>query len=235
MPRNTGRTPPPDPFLQRAMAKDGSGFFMPVQPSNEAVLSYLRLHCQEREQWDERAEVGVLRSPYEEQVTGYALPIAAGSWDTYDNPLKLVRKLVDVLWRQGRTDHALLRAADRSLLADMVGVYLRHEGWSPPKGHERQALAIGAGRPGYRFSDLTDRRESRSVLAVMGDSTRLKVTHFRDEGEKFRSAAYNPLALPNHRTTPILGDMPPLLLELAYGLIKHMRPPYANDPPKEPT
>lgn len=235
MPRKRGYTPPADPAIRQAMALDGSGFYAPMPPSDESVLAYLRLYCQEREEWDEPPELGVLRSPYDGQVTGYPLPILEASWDSYVKPGALLRKLVDVLWHQGRTDHALVRHIDRTMLPDMVGMYFRHESWSPPKGspynHRRADGAVP--RLGYDLQQTKDKRESRGVLAVMVDGTRLRVSHFRDTPQKFNSAAYQPLATPTHKTTPIFGDTPPLLQELAYGLIKNMRPEYANEAPED--
>lgn len=221
----TGRHPTPE--LRAQHARSGDGFYMPTVSSREAVLAYMRLYLAQRTEWDEPPELGVFRSEYDDHVSGYAFPYPEGIWDAWENPVRLIKRLVDITWEQGRSEHALLRCVDRSMLADMTGVYLRTEGWAPPKGAERSALGLHAHGHGYRFSDLKDRRETRSMEYVQGDGTIFRVTHYRDAPDTFLSKAWHP---DDGGKDWLGGTVRTQLLKLTFGLIRYVRPAYANDP-----
>lgn len=221
----TGRTTPEE---RRAQVRAGRGFYMTRPASRKAVLAYMRLYLAQRTEWDEPPELGVLRSEYDQHVTGYAFPYPEGIWDAWDHPGKLIRKLADLTWHQGRTDHALLRPIDRSLLGDMTGVYLRTEGWAPPKGTERTALGLHAHGHHYRFSDVEGRREVRTVEYAQGDGTMFRVCHYRDDPDTFSSQAWHPDD-PGHGTY-MGGSLRGELLKMTFGFINHLRPAYVNDP-----
>jgi len=217
---------------QHRRVNEGTGFFAPEVPPLDATRSYMRLYLEERQTWDECPELGVVRSPYEGSVTGYALPIKTSTWDAMEDPGKVLKTLVRVLWEEARTDHALLRDVDRSMLGDMVGVYFRHEGWAPPKGQEKQALATHrAGMP-YRFENAKDRRECRAITAVMVDGSVVRATEFRDEPGHLRSGIYHLLkegkAPEESPVNWIGGQHLTALLKISYGLVAYMRPAWAN-------
>lgn len=217
-----------DPDRITLMHANGDGFFAPIPPHREAVVAYLRLYNETRAGWDLPPELGVLRNPYGDTVSGYALPIPDGTWAAFEDPMRVVRKVASLLWEQGRTDHPLVRGIDRSLLADMVGVYFMHEGWAPPKGKEREAVNLMRNGMGYRLADTADRRETRSVIAVQVDGVLHLATQHRDAPRDTHVKSYDPTR--DEEGCRIGGTMPRPLLEVAYGLIQHMRPTYANDP-----
>lgn len=217
---------------QHRRVEEGSGFFAPEPPSLDAVRAYMSLYVAERQEWNEPPELGVLRAPYEGSVTGYALPIAEATWDAMKDPGKVLKTLVRVLWEEARTDHALLRGVDRSMLADMVGVYFRHEGWAPPKGKEKVALSTHRMGLNYRFEQADDRRECRAITAVLIDGAVVRATEFRDEPGHLRSGSYHLL---KQGKTPeespanwIGGQHLTAMLKISYGLVAYMRPAYAN-------
>lgn len=224
---------------QHRRVEEGTGFFAPHPPSADAIEGYMKLYVAERTEWGEPAELGVLRTPYEGSVTGYKLPIPEGTWAAMCNPTKVLTTLVRVLWEDPRPDHALLRHVDRTMLADMVGVYLRTEGWAPPKGKELTALAAHREGMAYRFEQAADRRECRVITAVMLDGGVTRATQFRDEPEHLRSGTHH--LLDGRRANPSLGSPASWvggehlvsLLKISYGLVAYMRPAYANTAPPE--
>jgi hypothetical protein len=218
------------------MAAQGEGFYAPEPPQPHAVLSMMSLYCREREEWDEAPELGVLLSAYGNHVSSYPLPIPEPTWDAYDRPARVITRLRDVLWKQGRTDHALLRDIDRPTLTDMVGVYFRYEAWGPPKGKEQQAIAtVRSGIP-LDLAKQEGRRELRNIVAVTVDGSLYLLSQVRDDPERFRTMHLDfdgkmSGNLPYvHEMT---GNLPVLMRELCFGLIKHMRPGHANLPKKK--
>lgn len=222
------RTHVQDPGRIETMFANQDGFFAPVPPPKDAIVSYLRLYNETRADWDEPPELGVLRAPYGHTVTGYALPIPEGTWAAFEDPMKVIRKVAALLWEEGRTDHALVRHIDRAMLADMVGVYFMHEGWAPPKGKELAAANLMRQGMRYRLSETTDRRETRSVMAVQIDGVVHATTQYRDDPRDIHFLSYDPSRDEEHNR--IGGTMPRPLLEVAYGLVKTLRPAYANNP-----
>ena len=156
-------------------------------------------------------------------------PIGEGTWAAMEDPVRVVRKIADLLWKQDRTDHALVRGIDRSMLADMVGVYFRYEGWAPPRGKEMQAAKTMMAGHRYRLSDTADRREMRMMLAVQIDGVVHSTTQYRDAPREIKHRTWDPND-PADAHNRIGGNLPRPLLEVAYGLIKNMRPAYADIP-----
>lgn len=221
------------PEEQHRRVKEGEGFFAPMPPNMDAVRSYLELYLLQREVWEEAPELGVLCTPVDDSVTGYAFPIPEGTWDAMNQPGKVLRLLARLLWKDARTDHALLRPIDRTQLADMVGVYFRHEGWAPPRGQELRALRSHAEGLPFRFEDAEDRRECRAITAVMVDGSVVRATQFRDEKGDIRSGVYHLLNDSDDPLKPgpskwVGGDHLVDLLKISYGLVAYMRPPHAN-------
>lgn len=227
------------PEEQHRRVEEGTGFFAPEPPDPAWVRAYMSLYVAERTEWNEPPELGVLRTPYEGSVTGYALPIKEATWDANQDPGKVLDTLVRVLWTEARTDHALLREVDRSYLADMVGVYFRTEGWAPPKGKEAVALAaMRSGMP-YRFEHTDDRRECRMITGVMIDGSVVRATEYRDEPGRLHSGVHH-LLDPNKAigvlgpgSNTIGGRHLTALLKISYGLVAYMRPAYANTGPAD--
>lgn len=228
MPSRKPLTHVTDPARIAAMRKQDKGFYAPLMPPREAVEGYLRLHNETRPAWDECPEVGVLRAPFSDSVTSYPLPIPEGTWSAMQDPLRVVRKLAHLLWVEGRTDHALLRSVDRSLLADMVGVYFRYEAFGPPRGKEVQSFNLLASGHHYRFQDTGDAREARMILAVQVDGLVHSTNQYRDAPREVRYRTFDPSR--DDQVDRIGGAVPRLLLDIALGLIRHMRPAYANNP-----
>lgn len=220
-----------DPGRIKELSDTGGGFYAPVPPSREGVMAYLRLYNETRPGWDEPPELGVLRAPYSDTVTGYALPIPEGTWAAFNDPMRVIRKIADLLWEQGRTDHALVRAIDPSMLADMVGVYFMHEGWAPPRGKELQAVQTMQQGFRYRLSETSDRRETRAVTALQVDGVVHSTTQYRDAPHEVHHMSWDPNDPAD--TNCIGGNMARPLLEVAYGLIKTLRPAYANTPDED--
>lgn len=220
-PRVTDLTNRSTPDERRAKARAGEGFYMPSTASRDAVLAYMRLHLAQRTEWDEAPELGVFRAEFDEHVTGYAFPYPESLWNVWDHPGRLINRLSVLTWEQGRTEHALLRPIDRSMLGDMTGVYLRTEAWAPPKGAERTALTLHTQGHGYRFSEVQGRREVRSVEYVQGDGTVFSVSQYRDEPDTFVSQAWHPGD--SSETSYMGGKLATGMLRLAFGLIKYMR------------
>lgn len=224
---------------QHRRVEEGTGFFAPEPPDADAVRSYMSLYVAERAEWGEPPELGVLRTPYADSVTGYALPISEGTWAAIEDPGKVLNTLVRVLWTEARTDHALLRNVDRTMLADMVGVYFRTEGWAPPKGQELTALRLSRTGLNYRFENAEDRRECRVITAVMIDGSVVRATEFRDEPGELRSGVHH--LLREEHMNPALGSPSnwiggqhlTAMLKISYGLVAYMRPPHANTAPPE--
>lgn len=224
------------PEEQHRRVAEGEGFFAPEPPDIDAVRSYLELYLFERQEWNEPPELGVITTPYGGSAGSYAFPIPEGTWDAMSNPSRVLKLLSRLLWKEARTDHALLRPVDRSELADMVGVYFRHEGWAPPRGQEMAALRNHAQGLTHRFEDHKDRRECRAITAVMIDGSVVRATQFRDEGGRSRSGVYHLLKDSPRDQDPfnpgpqkwIGGDSLVELLKISYGLIAYMRPPGAN-------
>lgn len=230
IPRIERHIPPEE---QHRRVEEGSGFFAPEPPNMDAVRSYLELYLLQRQEWEEAPELGVLTTPIDNSVTGYAFPIPEGTWDAMNEPGKVLRLLARLLWKEARTDHALLRPIDRTQLADMVGVYFRHEGWAPPKGQEMRALHSHAEGLPFRFEDAKDRRECRAITGVMVDGSVVRATQFRDEKGDIRSGTYHLLKDSDDPAKPgpskwIGGDHLVDLLKISYGLIAYMRPAHAN-------
>lgn len=232
MPKRKPVTHVTDPVRAKVMHETGTGFYAPFPPSREGVVAYLRLYNETRPGWDQPPELGVLRAPYADTVTGYPLPIPEGTWAAFNDPMRVIRKLADLLWEQGRTDHALLRNIDRPMLADMVGVYFMHEGWAPPRGKELQAVQTMQAGMRYRISETADRRETRAVLAVQVDGVVHSTTLYRDSPRDVHHMSWDPND-PAQTNDGIGGTMVRPLLEVAYGLIKTLRPEYANQPDEE--
>lgn len=222
------------PEEQHRKVQEGEGFFAPMPPNLDAVRSYLEVYLLQRQEWEEAPELGVLNAPFDDSVTGYAFPIPEGTWDAMHEPGKVLRLLARLLWKDARTDHALLRPVDRTQLADMVGVYFRHEGWAPPRGQELRALKSHSQGIPYRFEDAKDRRECRAITAVMVDGSVVRATQFRDEKGDIRSGSYHLLKDSDDPTKPgpaswVGGDHLIDLLKISYGLIAYMRPAHANN------
>lgn len=222
-----------DAETQASMLANDEGFHAPEVPHHSLVLTSMKLACQQRTEWNEPPELGVLLSSFESHLGFYPLPIPKPSWGAYPNPAALLARLVKVLWEQERTDHALLRGVDRSMLVDMVGTYMLYEAWAPALSKEKAALQ--AVRQGLQpdLQRQADRREVRCVMGATVDGTFLVTSHYRDAPEKFSSLALDRHGnsvgnhLPVHE---MKGNIPRMLLELAYGLVRHMRPAYANTP-----
>lgn len=217
-----------DPARIKATHERGDGFWSVVPPPRDAVVSCLRLYNESRIEWDEAPELGVLRAPFGHTVTSYALPIPDGTWTAMQRPRRVVEKIARLLWEEGRTDHALVRNIDRTMLADMIGVYLRYEGWAPPRGGERAAAnALRAGLR-YDLQGTHDKREVRQVFAIQIDGVVHVTTQYRDSPREVHHRSYDP-----GRETPgghIGGDIVRPLLEVGYGLIRTLRPAYVNTP-----
>ncbi|HEY9015590.1 MAG TPA: hypothetical protein VIM84_11070 [Gemmatimonadales bacterium] len=208
------------------------GFYAPLLPSTDAIKGCLRLYLEEREQWNERPELGILISPLEGFVTSYPFPIPPAVWDGYDNPLLLLRKLGRVLYQEKRTDHALVRLIDPAMLTDMVGVYLRNEGWAPPQGNNSLTVdAVTAGHP-LRFSEMKDRRELRSVMALTVDSTFWQCGMYRDRPADmfFRTVGGGLTNKDYLLACKRLEGIPELLTALMYGLLQTLRPTREGEP-----
>lgn len=233
MPRKLPSTHVTDPDRIKEMQAADEGFYAPYPPTREALRGYLRLYNETREGWDLPAELGVLCCPYRDTVTAYALPIPEGTWGAMEDPVKVLRRMASLLWIDPRPQHALVRGIDRSRLADMIGVYFMLEGWAPPKGREKAAMALHLGGQGYRFSEVEDRRETRTMMAVQIDGLIHTTTQYRDDPHNVRVMTYDPTSAEDEvANRRIIGKLPRILLEIAYGLTK-LRPAYANLPEKE--
>lgn len=237
MPRrkSTRYVPPPEHEVerQRREVAEGRGFYAPLPPHPDHVRAYLSLYLMERQGWDEVPELGALRAGYTDQVDGYPLPIHRGTWDALERPARVLDKLVDLLWVQERTDHALLRGIDPVELTDMCGVYFRFEAYAPPKGTERQTLATMLRHGSFPLDKLTDRRECRLVLAVLVDGSVVRCVQYRDDPANVETSYYH--LLRDKETRPqefIGGDLLVPLLKTTYGLVKHLRPAHVNDDPE---
>jgi hypothetical protein len=240
MPLDPARVPTPHrnrnltPEEQHRKVAEGQAFFAPEIPDPDALRSYMELYLAERTEWDEYPELGVVRTPYPDTVTGYALPIPAGTWDALNTPSRVLTILERKLWQEAKTEHMLLNQVDRTLLTDMVGVYFRHEGWAPARGTERTArslLRMGV-RPDFKSS--ADRRECRVITAVMIDGLVLRATQYKDDGHVINSGQYHLIKDAERGKSPhpadeLGGEYLTHLLKIAYGLVAYMRPPRANE------
>ncbi|MEV6400930.1 hypothetical protein AB0M39_40165 [Streptomyces sp. NPDC051907] len=192
---------------------------VPNLPTYQAQKFAYRMEnlLKQRRRWDEQPELGFLYLHEKGGIHAEALAIPSPLWK--GDPKNLLRSLVHVLTSPSDTVPGMIGDTLRNVPPDLVGLYLRTEGWAPPEEqmpeiHRRRQA--GASVP--RFETLAGRVETRMMTAVDTMGRLYMTTQCRTDG-LVRPCAWE--GMHATATTPgyeVDGNIPSLLLQLVMGL-----------------
>jgi hypothetical protein len=132
------------------------------------VLASLKTMLNDREEWDELPEWGVLYADPDGRVRTRPLPVPPQMWIDAGDPKHLLHLFASLLSKPPTAQAAAQGEYLRWLLPkDFAGLYLRTEAWGAPQAQAQelhQRLHAGGSFP--RFETMKDRQELRLATAV---------------------------------------------------------------------
>ncbi|MEU1465257.1 hypothetical protein ABZ467_32215 [Streptomyces sp. NPDC005727] len=186
----------------------------------DEVLTSLKTMLNDRKEWDELPEWGVLYTDPEGHVHNRPLLVPPQMWIDAGDPKRLLHLFASLLSKppaaQAAAQGEYLR---RMLPKDFAGLCLRTEGWGAPQAQARefhQRLQAGGSIP--RFETMKDRQELRLATAV--DTGRFvylaqqarQTMHL--EGFYSRGKSAN-----SDRDSEVSGEVPALLSQILQALL----------------
>lgn len=198
-----------------------AGLKHPQIPPPEAMEGSLRLYLRECTTWDEPPILGLVKSPFPGTATFHPLTIPTAMWDVWRQPAPLLRRMTRVWADPAKQGHAIRRLIAPGDTDDMVGVWLRHEGWRSEnlRDAEMKALAARYGAS-YDFKNSTSRQEVRMMGVALLDGLFHQATQVRDNDHmEFLCERHG------DSSTGHGGPLPELLLVLAAALCRNGHTP----------
>lgn len=199
------------------------------------ILNALKRLLNQRQAWDEKPEWGLIFDDGEGRIRTSALPVPALMWEQAGHPARVVASLTELIARPPSLEaQAVSMLFRKQLPANLVGMYIRSEGWAPPKGKElevHQRREQGWETP--RFEHMMGRREIRMVNAVDTADVVYLAQQPRDtmelEGffaERIHDIGSNGLPAANPRQDGIAGILVDTLNKAMDAMLSPPVPPY---------
>ncbi|MFF8401721.1 hypothetical protein ACF06P_08820 [Streptomyces sp. NPDC015684] len=208
----------------------------------DEVLASLTTMLNDRREWDELPEWGVVHADAEGRVRTRPLPVPPQMWREAGDPKRLLHLFTSLLSKPPTADAAAQGEYLRRMLPkDFAGLYLRTEGWGAPQARAQeihQRLQAGGSIP--RFETMKDRQELRLATAVdtsgivyLAQQTR-QAMHL--EGAYFRGESTD-----SGLDGKVRGEVPPCCprsfrhssprpLACGRGPVAPFRPPFTHGP-----
>ncbi|MEU2057138.1 hypothetical protein [Streptomyces bungoensis] len=186
----------------------------------DEVLTSLKDNLNDRKEWDELTEWGVIYADADDHVRTSPLPVPPHMWFEVGDP-RLLLRLFHHLLTEPPTPQAAAQgeALRRMLPKDFAGLYLRVEGWGPPPAQAleiHQRLQAGGTVP--KFATMKDRQEFRLSTAVDTNGTIYLAQQARTtmtlEGSYSRGVSDD-----SGMDGKVGGELPALLTEVLQALL----------------